>query len=64
MIKTTARGSYRVFRDRVQESNHATEREAIEAASELKAANPKAYIHYDHDYSVDVELTLYSTQDN
>ena len=56
MIKTTARGSYRVFRDRVQESEHATEREAVQAAARLKHANPDAYIHYDHDYSVDVDL--------
>ena len=56
MIKTTARGSYRVFRDRVQESDHATEREAVQAAARLKLANPDAYVHYDHDYSVDVEI--------
>lgn len=56
MIKTTGRGSFRVFRDRVQESDHVTEREAIEAAIALKIANPKTYVHYDHDYSVDIEL--------
>ena len=54
-LKTTARGSFRVFRDRVIESEHQTEREAIQEATKLKHDHPDAHVHYDHDYSVDVE---------
>ena len=57
MSSLTARGSFRVFRDRVIESEHATEREAIQAALALKQANPKTDVHYDHDYHVDVDTS-------
>ena len=58
MIKATTRSDcgFRVFRDRVHISTHDTEREAIQVAVRIKADNPTSYIHYDHDYSVDVDL--------
>ena len=55
-LKTTARGNFRVFRERVIESEHDTEREAIQEAIKLKQANPDTPVSYDHDYSVDIEL--------
>jgi len=53
----TARSIYRVYRNRVVESEHATEREAIQSAITVKQNNTDADIHIDHDLQIDVELS-------
>ena len=52
----TSRSTYRVFRDRVEVSRHAVEREAVAVAICTKQDNPKAAVHIDHDLQIDVEL--------
>lgn len=55
-VKLTHRGGYRVFRDRVTEVECKTEREAIEAAVNLKTGQPNATVRISADYDIDVEL--------
>ena len=47
--KLTAVGSgyYRTFQDDVQQSQHTTEREAIETALTISIDNPEAVVYYD-----------------
>lgn len=52
----TTRNIYRVFRNRVVVSEHATEREAICEAIRAKQDNPDADVSIDHDLQIDVEL--------
>lgn len=52
----TARSEYRVFRDRVRVSTHATEREAVCEAIKVKQERPRCEVHVDHDLQIDVEL--------
>lgn len=56
-MKLTALGSgyYRVFKDGVEVSKHTSEREAVEAATNLEIADPSKAITYKHDYEVKVE---------
>lgn len=54
-LKFTHRGGFRVFRDRVEESTHKTEREALQAAICVKQCNPDAAVRVVADYEVDVE---------
>lgn len=63
-IDFTARGSgyYRVFVDDVAVSQHTTEREALERATELEQADPSRDVRVEHDYIVDVEETEPNTQ--
>lgn len=53
----TARSEYRVFRERVCLSRHATEREAICEAIKVKQERPDAAVRVDHDLQIDVELS-------
>lgn len=50
----TAEGSgyYRTYVDGVEQSQHVTERKAIQAVYELREAHPEAEVTYDHDYRV------------
>jgi len=59
-IDATARGGglYRVFVDGVPFSDHTSEREALENATEALAVNPLAAVWYVHDYTVDVKLAV------
>jgi len=52
----TARSNFRVRRNRVIESEHATEREAIQEAICIKQCNPEADVSIDHDLEITVEL--------
>ena len=52
----TARSRYRVFRNRVLVSEHATEREAVCEAIRHKQHHPKAVVHVDHDLQIDVDI--------
>lgn len=63
-IDFTARGSgyYRVFVDDVAVSQHTTEREALERATELEQEDPSRDVRVEHDYIVDVEETEPNTQ--
>lgn len=52
----TARSEYRVFVNRTQKSSHATEREALAVAFDLKEQSPNESVSIDHDLQIDVEL--------
>lgn len=57
LFKFTAKNSgyYRVFVDGVQVSQHITEREALEEATEQKTMAPEKEVYFDHDYKVMIE---------
>ena len=55
-VKLTHRGGYRVFRSRVEICECKTEREAIEAATNVKLGEPNATVRISADYDIDVEL--------
>ncbi|MGB0878673.1 MAG: hypothetical protein ACPGXI_16680, partial [Mycobacterium sp.] len=58
-IDFTARGSgyFRVFVNGDVISQHTTEREALERATEVELEDPSRHVHVTHDYTVDVEAT-------
>lgn len=56
-IKLTHRGGFRVFRGRVTVCECKTEREAIEAATNVKLGEPDAVVRVSADYDIDVEMT-------
>jgi len=56
IAKLTSRSIYRVFRNRVMSSQHATEREAVCQAIRIKQEKPDMAVHVDHDLQIDVEL--------
>lgn len=62
-MKFTAVGSgyYKVFKDGVEVSKHTSEREAIEAATNLELADPASNISYKHEYEVKVEAAIATT---
>ena len=55
-IKLTHRGGFRVFRGRVTVVECKTEREAIEAATNVKLGEPDADVRVSADYDIDVEI--------
>lgn len=56
-ISLIHRGGFRVIRERVLESEHKTEREAIEAAIACKMRMPHAVVRVQADYEIDVEFS-------
>lgn len=55
-LTATAGGYYRIYVDGAERSQHQQEREAVEAALAVLAAQPSAVVEYDHDYRVRVEV--------
>ena len=59
MFEYTAKGRYyKTYLDDVYQTQHTTEREAIESANRLASDNPGSKVIYRHEYEVDVSLVI------